>query len=316
MKKFIIIALLITMIVVPISAFAQDGSAVDDAATTDQNTPVRIDVTANDGEVAEGILVLTEVSDPANGLAEINNNDTPDDPTDDFVIYTPDTDFTGTDGFTYTICVPIVNLCSSATVTVTVNAVDAGTTDGETADGGTADGGTTDGGTTDGGTTDGGTSEGGEPEPQPEPQQEGVIETTVEGKSVSQSGNTYTVTISETAINTFFLGVVPKQVTAIYLDLQQGQIVITATVNTTKKGPANFSLTITPQWTGSNLIWKIISASSSTGKLPSEVNKAVQNQFTTYLISAGLADLKSLPQGVKFTGFSLVNDGFVLTFTL
>jgi hypothetical protein len=34
----------------------------------------------------------------------INNNGTPGDPTDDFIVYTPDPGFTGNDSFSYQIC--------------------------------------------------------------------------------------------------------------------------------------------------------------------------------------------------------------------
>jgi hypothetical protein len=43
------------------------------------------------------------VGSPANGTASIADNGTPGDPADDFVTYTPNADYNGTDGFTYTI---------------------------------------------------------------------------------------------------------------------------------------------------------------------------------------------------------------------
>lgn len=66
-------------------------------------------------------LKIMAVSDPAHGTAVVNDNGTPDDPTDDYIVYTPDAGFTGTDSYTYTICaISDPSNCSTATVTVTV----------------------------------------------------------------------------------------------------------------------------------------------------------------------------------------------------
>ncbi|MCK5638857.1 MAG: DUF11 domain-containing protein, partial [Flavobacteriaceae bacterium] len=46
-------------------------------------------------------IVLTTI--PINGTASINDNGTPNDPTDDYVLYTPNANFIGFDSFTYTI---------------------------------------------------------------------------------------------------------------------------------------------------------------------------------------------------------------------
>ena len=43
------------------------------------------------------------ISSPTNGTALVNDNGTPNDPIDDFVVYTPNPNFTGNDSFTYTI---------------------------------------------------------------------------------------------------------------------------------------------------------------------------------------------------------------------
>ena len=94
--------------------------AEDDQATTEENTPVEIDVLDNDSNIpTEGTLTVT---DPANGTATVNDNGTPDDPSDDTVTYDPDTDFSGEDSFEYTVCDASDN-CDTATVTVTVEEV-------------------------------------------------------------------------------------------------------------------------------------------------------------------------------------------------
>ncbi len=96
--------------------------AVDDTATTDEDVPVVIDIFDNDNDIpTTGTLVTTQ---PANGTVVITDpNNTPNDPSDDVVTYTPDPDFNGIDTFNYTIC-NANSICDTATVTVTVNEVD------------------------------------------------------------------------------------------------------------------------------------------------------------------------------------------------
>ncbi len=96
--------------------------ANDDTATTDEDTAVDIDVLANDSDIDGDPLTIDSVTQPANGTVVIDDGGTPADPNDDTVTYTPDPDFNGTDTFTYTICDP-TPLCDTATVTVTVDAV-------------------------------------------------------------------------------------------------------------------------------------------------------------------------------------------------
>jgi LPXTG-motif cell wall-anchored protein len=98
----------------------------DDTATTTSNTPVSIDVLANDP--AGSSLDVIAVSDAPNGTVTINPDGT--------VRYVPDVGFSGIDTFTYTACVvPAASptgvrtaltqavgdeLCITRTVTVTV----------------------------------------------------------------------------------------------------------------------------------------------------------------------------------------------------
>lgn len=93
--------------------------AFDDSVATDEDTAVTIDILANDNDLPNlGTLTNTI---PSNGTVAINDNGTPNDPSDDTVTYTPNTGFTGTDVFDYTICDDLGN-CSTATVTIVVNA--------------------------------------------------------------------------------------------------------------------------------------------------------------------------------------------------
>ncbi|NET86194.1 MAG: tandem-95 repeat protein [Moorea sp. SIO1F2] len=72
----------------------------NNTATTEPNTEVTIDVLANYSDPDGDPLTFTIVTDPTNGTAAVNDNGTPDNGTDDFIIYTPNADFTGTDSLT------------------------------------------------------------------------------------------------------------------------------------------------------------------------------------------------------------------------
>jgi hypothetical protein len=87
-------------------------NAVDDTATTEENTPVTIAVLANDSDPDGNPLTVTGASDPPHGSVVVNPDNT--------ITYTPDSGFTGTDSFTYTISDGNGGT-DSATVTVTVN---------------------------------------------------------------------------------------------------------------------------------------------------------------------------------------------------
>ncbi len=91
--------------------------AQDDTAVTDQDTPVTIDVLANDTFNASSTVAVISTSNPSNGNVTIE--------TDGTVTYTPNAGFTGTDSFTYTVQVTHADgstTTETATVTVTVNA--------------------------------------------------------------------------------------------------------------------------------------------------------------------------------------------------
>jgi gliding motility-associated-like protein len=91
--------------------------AIDDAVATTEDTPVDIDILANDNDLPSvGTLTTTN---PSNGTVAIDDNGTANDPSDDSVTYTPNTGFVGADTFTYTICANVGN-CSTANVTVVV----------------------------------------------------------------------------------------------------------------------------------------------------------------------------------------------------
>jgi hypothetical protein len=89
-------------------------AAVDDSATTDNQTPVTIDVLANDTDVdiaTNGdVLTVTAVTQPTNGTVVVNADNT--------VTYTPNGP-TGPDNFTYTV-MDSAGATDTATVTVQV----------------------------------------------------------------------------------------------------------------------------------------------------------------------------------------------------
>ncbi len=88
--------------------------AFEDSATTLEDVAVIIDVLANDTDDDGDLLSVTNVTQPANGLVTIN--------ADNSVTYTPEANFFGNDGFTYTISDGHGG-SDTATVTVTINAV-------------------------------------------------------------------------------------------------------------------------------------------------------------------------------------------------
>ncbi|QQS31065.1 MAG: tandem-95 repeat protein [Sphingobacteriales bacterium] len=86
--------------------------AVDDSATTPENTPVEIIVLTNDSDPDGDVITITASTPPAHGTITLNANG-------DGFIYTPDNDYTGFDTFTYQICDP-EGLCDIAVVTIEI----------------------------------------------------------------------------------------------------------------------------------------------------------------------------------------------------
>ena len=72
-----------------------DPEAVDDTANTNEDTPVTINVLANDSDVEGDAISVTGVTQPANGSVVLNSDGT--------VTYTPNSNFNGVDTFTYII---------------------------------------------------------------------------------------------------------------------------------------------------------------------------------------------------------------------
>ena len=99
--------------------------ATDDSTTTTEDTPVTVDVTNNDTDVEDGIPTgeITIITQPTNGTVSVDDNGTPDDTSDDTVIYTPDDNYVGDDSFAYTVTDSEGVTSEKATVTITVSGV-------------------------------------------------------------------------------------------------------------------------------------------------------------------------------------------------
>ena len=95
------------------SVAAGQPSAVDDTGATPANTPLNASVAANDITLPGSSYSVTAL--PTNGALTLNTA------TGGYT-YTPNAGYSGTDTFTYSVCLPAPNaaLCASATVTVTV----------------------------------------------------------------------------------------------------------------------------------------------------------------------------------------------------
>ncbi|MEQ9355166.1 MAG: VCBS domain-containing protein [Coleofasciculus chthonoplastes F2-STO-03] len=94
-----------------------------DRTTTAQDTPVTIQTSTllrNDRDIdsAKSSLTITGVSNETNGTAVFDDNNTPNDTTDDLIIFTPNQGFSGNGSFTYTLSDG--SLTNTATVTVAV----------------------------------------------------------------------------------------------------------------------------------------------------------------------------------------------------
>ena len=73
----------------------QPPDAVDDSATTQQDTPVTVNVLANDTDPDGDTVTVSGAGTPANGTAVVNGNGS--------ITYTPAAGYNGPDSFSYTV---------------------------------------------------------------------------------------------------------------------------------------------------------------------------------------------------------------------
>ncbi|MGB6301982.1 MAG: tandem-95 repeat protein, partial [Rivularia sp. (in: cyanobacteria)] len=95
--------------------------AVNDSTTTNEDTAIEIDVLSNDTDAENNPLTLSINETATKGTATVNDNGTPTDLSDDTITYTPNSNFNGTDSFTYTVSDGTDS--TSATVDITVNPI-------------------------------------------------------------------------------------------------------------------------------------------------------------------------------------------------
>jgi len=98
--------------------------AVDDYTMSPEDSPVIIHILNNDNFGGDGpsATVIAIVEKPTDGTATVNDNGTPNNPTDDYVEYTPNKDFNGADSFVYRICDSNGD-CDDATSLILIKAV-------------------------------------------------------------------------------------------------------------------------------------------------------------------------------------------------
>lgn len=116
-------------VTVVVTSTNQSPTAANDSALTNEDTPVAINVLANDTDPDNDPLSVNILTQPAHGTAVFNAGSGK-------VDYTPNAGYYGADSFQYEACDP-GNACSQATVNITVNALpiavndSATTTDGQ-----------------------------------------------------------------------------------------------------------------------------------------------------------------------------------------
>ena len=82
-------------VVITVNADNDNPTAVADSATADFNTPVVVDLTANDTDPENNTITVLDVGNPSHGTVVDNEDGT--------VTYTPDTDYVGPDSFSYVV---------------------------------------------------------------------------------------------------------------------------------------------------------------------------------------------------------------------
>jgi hypothetical protein len=109
------------LVVLNVSPVNDLPSAENDSATVNNDSVLELDVLTNDSFGGDGPAIgpITIVNAPINGNAVVDDGGTPDDPTDDVIIYTPDSDYSGPDSLIYEICDGNGD-CISATVYITI----------------------------------------------------------------------------------------------------------------------------------------------------------------------------------------------------
>lgn len=109
------------IVTVNVVAFNDAPHAVNDSVSTDEDSPITINVLGNDSD-ADGDPMQIFAGVPHHGTAHVDDNGTENDFTDDKIVYTPAPDFNGTDSFVYILSDGQGGL-NSAIVYLTVNSI-------------------------------------------------------------------------------------------------------------------------------------------------------------------------------------------------
>jgi gliding motility-associated-like protein len=110
----------ISTITITVTSLNAAPVPVDDNAATTQNVSVTISVLDNDSFGINGPSTGSiAASNGSRGTVRVDDGRTPNNPTDDKIVYTPNSGYIGSDIFTYTIC-NAKGLCSTANVRVTI----------------------------------------------------------------------------------------------------------------------------------------------------------------------------------------------------
>ncbi|MEG4246762.1 Ig-like domain-containing protein [Microcoleus sp. MON2_D6] len=118
-----LVNILLNIINLPPASVNTPPTAVNDKSTTNQNIAVSINVLANDSD-PNGDVITVEAFDSVStkgGSIVLDNRGTPDNFTDDRLVYTPLTTFSGSDSFTYTISDGTATATASVLVEVGVD---------------------------------------------------------------------------------------------------------------------------------------------------------------------------------------------------
>jgi Ca2+-binding RTX toxin-like protein len=118
-----LVNILLNIINLPPEPVNTPPTAVNDNVTTNQNIAVDINVLANDSD-PNGDVITIEAFDGVStegGNIVLDNRGTPDNLTDDRLIYTPLANFSGSDSFTYTISDGTATATASVVVEVGIN---------------------------------------------------------------------------------------------------------------------------------------------------------------------------------------------------
>ena len=121
MRYFKLLILLVSLSLLTLACGTSGGSnnqppvAIDDNRNTSESKSVAVNVIANDSDIDGSINVssLSIITHPANGTAVVDTNGT--------VLYTPDSGYSGTDTFTYTIDDNSGATSNVATVTISIS---------------------------------------------------------------------------------------------------------------------------------------------------------------------------------------------------